>query len=145
MAKPDYIDFSEVGPVFKTSEAMKNKHECNPKSIPSALKQMAYYHVFIPLSMLTNNAMNTIHNDIGDLYTKKKTRPSAGKYTLNPDAFPGEDMLTKQIFFQAHRNWLKLLSSIAKTEVYAGWQDHHDLMANDPLFSSSFEAWKAHD
>ena len=90
--------------------------------------------------MLTNDAMNTIHNDVGDLYTKKKTRPSARKYTLNPKAFPGKDMLTKQIFFQAHRNWLKLLSSIAKTEVYTGWQDHHNLMANNPLFSSSFKA-----
>ena len=86
--------------------------------------------------MLTTDAMNTIHNDISKLYMKKKTGLSAGKYTFNPDAFPGEDMLTKQIFFQALKNWLKLLSSIAKAEVYVGWQDHHDLMADDPLFSS---------
>ena len=99
MAKTDYIDFSEVSPMFKTAKAIRNKHKLDPMSIPNALRQMAYYRVFIPLSMLTADSMNTIRDNVGDLYTKKKTGLSVGKYILNSDVFPGEDTLSKQTFF----------------------------------------------
>jgi len=79
------------------------------------------------------------------LYTKRKTGLSARKYILNSDCFLGKDTLTKHTFFQAFRNWLKLLTDVADPEVVRGCSQHHDLMINDANFSSSFGTWKAHD
>ena len=95
LAKSDYINFSEVGPIFKMAQVMKNMHELNPESIPNALRQMAYHHIFILLSMLMADSMNTIHDNISNLYTKQNTGLSAGKYILNPNIFPCKDTLTK--------------------------------------------------
>jgi len=144
-AKSDYVDYSVIGPAFRLEEASKNAHELDPTVIPSALKQMAHCRVFIPLSMFTTQALHKIRDNIGDLYTKKKTGLSAGKYILNSDCFLDENTLTEQTFFQAYRNWLRLLSDVADPEVAKGWNWHHDLMINDANFSSSFVAWKAHD
>jgi len=145
LPKDDYLDFSEAAPVFKASEALKNIHELDPTAIPVGLKQMAHYRVFIPLSMFTTDALKRIRDNVGDLYTKKKTGLSAGKYILNSDLFPSEDTLTEQTFFQAYRNWLKMLSSISEPAVASGWHHHHEKMMGDANFSSSFQAWKSHD
>ena len=75
----------------------------------------------------------------------KKTSLSAGKYILNSDLFLSKDTLTEQTFFQAYRNWLSLLSSIADPKMYAGWCDHHGQMISNPSFSVHFKAWKAYD
>jgi len=75
--KSDYIDYSKAGPVFKLSEALMNVHELYPSAIPNALKQMAHYWVFIPLLMFTMQSFNIIHDNVGDLYMKKKTGLSA--------------------------------------------------------------------
>jgi len=143
--KSDYIDYSEVGPAFRLSEASKNVHELDPSAIPNALKQMAHYRVFIPLSMFTSQSLNIIRDNVADLYMKKKTGLSAGKYVLNSDLFPNEDSLTEQTFFQAYRNWLKLLDEVSEPDVAGGWHKHHDLMINDANFSSLFATWKSHD
>jgi len=143
--KSDYIDYSTVGPAFKLSEASKNVHELDPSAIPNALKQMAHYWVFIPLSMFTSHSLKIIRDNIGDLYMKKKTGLSAGKYVLNSDLFLSEDSFTEQTFFQAYRNWLKLLGEVSEPEVTSGWNKHHDLMINDANFSSSFATWRSHD
>src|SRR6266481_1986152 len=104
LPKADYIDFSEIGPMFKTTEARKNRHELDLKTIPNALRQMAFYHVFIPLSMFTADSMNVIRDNIGDLYTKKKTSLSMGKYVLNSDAFPWQgDPLRANLFSSAQK------------------------------------------
>jgi len=145
LAKSDYVDYSVVGPAFSLSEASKNLHELDPSTIPNALKQMAHYRVFIPLSMFTSNSLKIIRDNVGDLYTKKKTGLSAGKYILNSDLFPDEESLAEQTFFQAYRNWLRLLSEVSESGVAAGWHKHHDLMINNANFSLSFSAWKAHD
>jgi len=116
LTKSDYLDYSTLGPAFKLEEASKNVLELDPSVIPNALKQMAHCRVFI-LSMFTMHALKSIHDNIGDLYTKKKTGLSAGKYVLNSDCFPDENMLTKQTFFQAYRNWLKLLTEVAEPGV----------------------------
>jgi len=79
----NYIDYSMVGSDFKLSEAAKNVHELDPTSIPKALKQMAHYHILIPLLMFTTQSLKISHDNIGDLYMKKKTRLSATKYILN--------------------------------------------------------------
>ena len=76
---------------------------------------------------------------------KKKTSLSAGKYVLNLDCFLVKDTLTEQMFFQAYRNWLKLLTNFMDPEVMKCWIQHHELMMNDANFSSSFGAWRAHD
>jgi len=55
------------------------------------------------------------------LYTKKKMGLSAGKYVLNSDLFPNEDSLTEQTFFQAYRNWLRLLDDVSEPDVASGW------------------------
>jgi len=104
------VNFSDAGPVFKLSEASKNRHELELTTIPFTLKQMAQYRIFTPLSMFTTASMDVIHINVGDLYTKKKTGSAARKYFLNSDLFPGEESLTKTMFFQAYRNWTKLLS-----------------------------------
>jgi len=145
LVKSDYVDYSALGNAFKLEEALKNIHELDLTVIPSALKQMAQCRVFIPLSMFTTQSLQLIHNNIGDLYTKKKTGLSAGKYILNSDCFLTEDTLTEQSFFQANRNWRKLLSDVADPEVMKGWNCHHELLINDTNFSSSFVAWRAHD
>src|SRR5882724_9005584 len=98
LPKDDYLDFSEVAPVFKASEVLKNIHELYPTAILVRLKQMAHYRVFIPLSMFTTDALKRIRDNVGDLYTKKKTSLSAGKYILNSDLFPRKDTLTEQTF-----------------------------------------------
>jgi len=98
LAKSDYVDYSVLGPAFKLDEASKNIHELDPSVIPNALKQMAHCRVFIPLSMFTTQALKTIHDNVGDLYTKKKTGLSVGKCVLNSDCFLSEDTLTKQTF-----------------------------------------------
>jgi len=41
--RSDYIDYSEVGLVFKLSEVSKNMHELDLSAIPNALKQMANF------------------------------------------------------------------------------------------------------
>jgi len=138
--KSDYVDYSILGPAFRLDEASKNIHELDTSIIPNALKQMAHCRVFVPLSMFTTQSLHRIHDNIRDLYMKRKTRLSAGKYILNLDCFPGKDTLTEQTFFQVYRNWLKLL-----TDVMRGWSQHHDIMINDANFSSSFSTWKAHD
>jgi len=51
--KDGYVDYSDVGPTFKASEAMKNIHELNPTAILNPLRQMAHFRVYIPLSMFT--------------------------------------------------------------------------------------------
>ena len=51
----------------------------------------------------------------------------------------------EQTFFQAYRNWLRLLSSMADAEVMAGWHAHHEHMITNPNFSTTFEAWLLHD
>ena len=57
---------------------------------------------------------------------------------LNSDLFLNEDSLTEQTFFQAYRNWLRLLDDVSEIDVARGWHKHHDRMINDPSFSSSF-------
>jgi len=94
--------------------------------------------------MFTSQSFSIIHNNIGDLYTKKKTGLLAGKYVLNSDLFPNEDSLTKQTFF-AYRNWLRLLDEVSEVDVTGGWHKHHDHMINDPSFSSLFAMWRSHD
>ena len=37
--KNDYIDYSELGPTFNITEALKNTHKLNPSTIPNALRQ----------------------------------------------------------------------------------------------------------
>ena len=120
------VVISGMGPVFKLSEASKNLHELEPSAIPFILKQMAQYLIFTPLSMFTTKSMDIIRNNVGDLYTKKKTGSAVGKYVLNSDLFPSKENLTKSMFFQAYRNWIKLLSKLAEPEVARGWQDHHE-------------------
>ena len=143
--KSDYIDYSKAGPVFKLSEALMNVHELYPSAIPNALKQMAHYQVFTPLSMFTVQSFNVIHDNVRDLYMKKKTGLSAGKYVLNSDLFPNEDTLTEQTFFQPYRNWLRLLDDVLEPDVAGGWHKHHDHMINNASFSSSFATWRSHD
>src|SRR5882724_7090238 len=63
--KSDYIDYSKAGPAFKLSEASRNVHELDPSAIPNALKQMAHYWVFIPLSMFTSHSLKIIRDNIG--------------------------------------------------------------------------------
>jgi len=75
--KSDYIDYSKAGLAFKLSEASTNVHELDPLAIPNALKQMVHYRVFIPLLMFTMQSFNIIHDNVGDLYMKKKTGLSA--------------------------------------------------------------------
>ena len=58
--KSDYIDYSRAGPAFKLSEASTNTHELDLSAIPNALKQMAHYQIFIPLSMFTACSFNII-------------------------------------------------------------------------------------
>jgi len=145
LTKSDYLDYSTLGPAFKLEEASKNVLELDPSIILNALKQMAHCRVFIPLLMFTTQALKTIRDNVGDLYTKKKTGLSAGKYILNSDCFPDKNTLTEQTFFQAYRNWLKLLMEVAEPEVVIGWNQHHELMINDANFSTSFVAWKVHD
>jgi len=144
-AKSDYVDYSVLGPAFSLDEASKNIHELDHSAIPNALKQMAHCRVFIPLSLFTTQALKAIRDNVGDLYTKRKTGLSAGKYILNSDCFRSEDSLTEQTFFQAYRNWLRLLNEVADPEVAKGWNLHHELMINDANFTSSFSAWRAHD
>jgi len=86
-----------------------------------------------------------IHNNVSDLYTKKKTGSAAGKYVLNSDLFPSKESLTDTMFFQVHRNWTKLLSNLAEPEVTRGWHNHHERMISDANFTASFEAWKSHN
>jgi len=95
--------------------------------------------------MFTTNSMSMIHNNVGDLYMKKKTDSMARKYVLNSDLFPSEESLTKSTFFQAYRNWIRFLSKMAKPEVAKGWHDHHKHMSSDANFTSSFESWRSHD
>src|SRR5882724_869735 len=95
--------------------------------------------------MSTLQSLSVIHDNIRDLYTKKKTGLSTGKYVLNSDLFPNEDLLTEQTFFQAYRNWLRLLDDILEPDVASGWHKHHDLVINNVNFSSSFLTWKSHD
>ena len=135
-------DNTDIGPVFKLSEASNNLHEIE---IPFALKQMAQYRIFTQLSLFTAHSMDVICNNIGDLYTKKKTGSAAGKYVLNSDLFPNKDMLTETMFFQAYRNWIKLISELSEPEVVRGWLDHHECMISDTNFTALFEAWKSHD
>jgi len=97
--KSDYVDYSILGPAFRLDEASKNVHELDPSIILNALKQMAHFRVFVPLSMFTTQSLHRIHDNIRDLYTKRKTRLSARKYILNSDRFPGKDTLTEQTFF----------------------------------------------
>ena len=89
--------------------------------------------------------MDIICNNVSDLYTKKKIGSAVGKYVLNSDLFPSEENLTKSMFFQAYRNWIKLLSELAEPEVVRGWHDHHERMISNANFTTSFEAWKSHD
>jgi len=145
LTKSDYLDYSTLAPAFKFEEALKNILELDPSVILNALKQMAHCRVFIPLLMFMMHVLKTIRDNVGDLYMKKKTGLSAGKYVLNSDCFPDENMLTKQTFFQAYRNWLKLLTEVAEPGVMKGWNRHHELMINDAKFSMSFATWKAHD
>jgi len=100
--KSDYVDYSELGPAFKLSEALKNTHKLDPSMIPNALRQMAHYRLFVPLSMFTTQALKMIWDNTGDLYMKKKTGLSVDKYVLNSDQFPSKDTLTKQTFFSSH-------------------------------------------
>jgi len=79
-------------------------HELDLSAIPDALRQMVHYWVFIPLSMLTSYSLKVIQDNVGNLYMKKNTGYSAGKYILNSDLFPDEDSLTEQTFFQAYRS-----------------------------------------
>jgi len=77
LPKDGYVDYSDVGLTFKESEAMKNTHELDLTAIPNTLRQMAHFRVYIPLSMLTTDALKKIRDNVGDLYTKKKTSLSA--------------------------------------------------------------------
>ena len=108
---------------IKLSEASKNVYESDLSVISNVLKQMAHYQVFIPLSMFTSQS-HIIHDNIGDLYTKKKTGLSSGKYVLNSDLFPNKDLLTEQTVFQAYRNWMRLLDNVSEPDVAGGWHKH---------------------
>ena len=100
------------------------------------MRQMAHYRISTPLLMFTTNSMSMIHNNVGDLYMKKKTDSMARKYVLNSDLFPSEESLTKSTFFQVYRNWIRLLSEMAELEVMKGWHDHHEHMILDVNFTS---------
>ena len=90
--------------------------------------------------------MDIICNNVGDLYTKKKTGSVVGKYVLNSDLFLSEGNLTESMFFfHAYRNWIKLLSELTEPEVVRGWHNYHERMISDANFTTSFEAWKSHD
>src|SRR5882724_4388869 len=84
--------------------------------------------VFIPLTMFTSELLRTIHDNVGDLYTKRKMGFAAGKYNLNSDLFPNENILTEQTFFQAYRNWVKLIMEVADEPVSTGWHAYHSKM-----------------
>jgi len=58
--KDDDIDYSEVGPTFKASEAVKNIHELNLTTIINVLKKMVHYRVFIPFSMFMTDVLKRI-------------------------------------------------------------------------------------
>jgi len=60
LSKDGYIDYSDVRPTFKESEAMKNTHDLDPTAIPNALRQMAHFRVYIPLSMFTTDTLKKI-------------------------------------------------------------------------------------
>jgi len=88
--------------------------------------------------MFTIYALKRIQDNLGDLYMKKKTDLSAGKYIMNSDLFPSEDTLMEKTFFQAYRNWLKLLTFVSEPVVVNGWHIHHEcmmMMPISPLFS----------
>jgi len=133
-----------MGSTFKAEEAMKNIHELDPSAIPNALRHMAHLRVFIPLSMFTSDSLRVICDNIGSLYTKRKTSFAVDKYILNSDLFPKEE-LTEQTFFQAYRNWLKLLMEIVDESVFAGWHAHHTKMILDVDSLNLFVVWKMHD
>ena len=92
--------------------------------------------------MFTSQSFNIIHYNIGDLYTKK-TGLSAGKYVLNSDMFLNEDLFTEQTFFQAYRNWLRLLDDVLEPDVTSVWHKNYDHMINNASFSSSFPPWRS--
>jgi len=73
-------------------------------------------------------ALKVLHDNVGYLYMKKKAGLSVGKYVLNSDSFPNEHTLTEQIFFQAYRNWLKLLAKVAEPKVVKGWHKHYKII-----------------
>src|SRR5882724_6291342 len=78
LPKDGYVDYSDVRPTLQESEAMKNTHKLDPTAILNALRQMAHFRVYIPLSMFTTDALKKIRDNVGDLYMKKKTGLSAG-------------------------------------------------------------------
>jgi len=145
LLKDEYVDYSKMGTTFKAEEVVKNIHELDPSSIPNVLKHMAHLHIFIPLMMFTSESFRIICDNVGDLYTKRKTGFAAGKYILNSDLFPNENTLTEQTFFQAYRSWVKLLTEVVDELVSAGWHAHHTKMISDADFSNLFVAWRMHD
>ena len=108
--------------------------------IPNALLQMAFNRLFIPLSMLTAATMDHIKYNCNLKYHKIVLNNGAGEYSLDESSFPEELTLNESEFWQAYRNWLLIISSIADTHVADIWRAHHYKMITDSNFSAWFHA-----
>jgi len=97
--QPD--DLPVDGHIFR-AEAMKPEYQMNVHSIPKPILQMAYLHLFIPLSLLMTTSLDKIQCNNGLKYHKIPLGNGAGKNSLDVSTFPTEFSLSESEFWQAY-------------------------------------------
>ena len=102
---------------------------------------MAYFKLYIPLSMLTTSASSKIQANDGLKYHKIPFSNGTGRQSLDKSIFPPEHTLSESLFLQAYRNWLTIIDMISLPKVAVSWYEHHSRMLQDQKFLASFEVW----
>ena len=98
LAKIMPIDFHTLSPIYCIDEVSKNKHQLNIIQILNAILQMAYFKIYIPLSMLTTSALSKIELMMASSIIKSHlVMVWAGSLSMNPTSH--QNILYPNLFF----------------------------------------------
>ena len=101
--------------------------------------------LYISLAFLMTSALDRIQLNQNVKYRKIPFGHGVGKIMIDETLFPLEESLAETDFWQASKNWLILVETLASPAITEGWRAHHRKMLSDCHFSQWYPAWQAHD
>ena len=125
------VDLQNLGQNFPDEAAFKNTVEVDWDPLPDAILHMMSNSIYIALAFLTTSALDCIQLNQNVKYHKIPFGHGAGKITIDETSFPLEESLTEMDFWQALKNWLILVKTLASPAITEGWHVHHQKMFSD--------------
>ena len=139
------VDLQNLGLIFPDEAAFENTIEVDWDPLPDAILHMMLNSLYISLAFLTTSALDCIQLNQNVKYRKIPFGHGVGKITIDETSFPLEESLAETDFWQASKNWLILVETLAGPAITEGWCAHHQKMFSDRHFSQWYPAWRAHD